>query len=365
MKPDKVDHYLNKRKEREARLAVGESLDSDNPHNAGDNETSRSFASKEQISHLSRCAEQLNSPGAEAKKYDKLSHKQEITDNNSPSGSNQQPISQMPGYQPRQREIKRTLDSHNEETIRVGYERVRNAHQMFVNQNMLESLEPTYSGPRITNSADLLTYESERAHTFSSGFKRINLLEYQGRNVDSEFQSPLKYPSYPSPRRMPPAELFENELDNLPPKFSELQGLHLRHFQRNLDFSSESPKPSDLSPRMTHSGHFKSELQTSPLLMPRLQQIKPLEHFQQRLERGHHLPLPPFFKNPSISPRRNPSADLTVNKSEYSRRNPSTNISECSPPPNLEFKGMNMMEHFQRNRVLLGGDWASLVEGMS
>ena len=28
------------------------------------------------------------------------------------------------------------------------------------------------------------------------------------------------------------------------------------------------------------------------------------------------------------------------------------NISEFSPPPNLEFKGMNMMEHFHRNRAI-------------
>ena len=73
--------------------------------------------------------------------------------------------------------------------------------------------------------------------------------------------------------------------------------------------------------------------------MPRLQQINPLENFQPNLKMGHHPP-PPFYKNPRISPRSNRSADLIMNKSEY------------SSPPNLDFKGMNRMKHFQRNRVI-------------
>ena len=186
MKPDKVDHYLNKRKEREARLGAGESLDSDNPRNPGDNETSRSSASKEHISQISRSTQQLNSPRREARKDEKLLQKQQITGSNPTSQSNQQPISQLPSYQPTQRQIKRTLDAQNEESIRDGYERGRNAHQMFLNQNMLESLEPTYSEPRRTNSADLLTYESERPHAYSSGFKGISPSGHHGRNMNSE-----------------------------------------------------------------------------------------------------------------------------------------------------------------------------------
>ena len=118
MKPDKVDHYLNKRKEREACLAAGESLDSENPNNAADNETSRSFASKDQIFKISRGAQQLT----EAKKDEKLPHTQQITDHNSSIQPNQQPISQMPSYQPTQRQIKRPLYTHNEESMRDGYE---------------------------------------------------------------------------------------------------------------------------------------------------------------------------------------------------------------------------------------------------
>ena len=152
------------------------------------NPSIKTFISKEQISQISRGTQQLNSPGADAKKDEKLLHTQQNIGNKPSSPSNQQPISQMPSYQPTQRQIKRPLDTHNEESMRDGYERVRNAHQMLVNQNMLESLEPTYSEQRSTNSAGLLTYKSERAHTYSSGFKGINTLGHPWRNMDGEFQ---------------------------------------------------------------------------------------------------------------------------------------------------------------------------------
>jgi len=219
MKPEKVDHYLNKRKEREARMASsGENLDSEPLPDPPDKVPGRSPPSKTQKSENFL---EITKPTKVSKEKNDTNERPLEADGHYTTNKSNKDNSPDNMYGPRRRI---SPDISNIESNRDHNDRIR------IPEAPPDMWDYIQASTRIPGIVGNLSHHHDLPLHYDSRIKRADRLNHYVEN-ESELSSQVKHSSYHSPAKSP--------------AYSEFEEKHFRNSQANYSNSPHSKNQYD------------------------------------------------------------------------------------------------------------------------